>query len=74
MYIDYRNCKLMKDSGNNNFKQNDDYKEKLFESFKDKSNNFIKSFGLLIGFTLIFLFAIILPLYSLQLQKSFIND
>ena len=64
----------MRGDGGKEFKETDDYKEKLFESYKSKSASFDRSFAILITFSLLLIFVIILPYFSIQLQISSINN
>lgn len=64
----------MRGVGGKDFKVSDDYKEKLFESYKSKSDSFDRSFAILITFSLLLIFVIILPYFSIQLQMSVITN
>ena len=60
----------MASNGGGGFKDSEDYKEKLFESYKSKSDSFDKSFALLMTFSLLLIFVVILPYFSIQLQMD----
>jgi hypothetical protein len=55
------------------FKESEDYKEKLFDCYKSKSDSFEKSFAILITFSLLLIFVVILPYFSIQLQMHAVS-
>ena len=50
-------------------KKDKEYYDKVFDIYKDKSNDFKTSFSILMGFAVIFFF-IILPHFSLLLERQ----
>jgi hypothetical protein len=43
--------------------EDEGYNDKIYENYKDEYKNFKTSFGILIGFTIVFFFFIFLPYY-----------
>jgi hypothetical protein len=57
---------------NDNRKVKDDDEKRLLDSYQSGSKKFGQSFGILLGFALVFLFVILLPYVSI-LEKSYGN-
>jgi hypothetical protein len=51
-------------------KKDKEYYDKVFDIYKDKSNDFKTSFSILMGFAVIFFFIILLPHFSLLLERQ----